>query len=201
MSSTNTDNLKGLILEFKDLIEGQVNLLHDPMDKIAKMQPFIKKILEVHNVSELILASPMGPEIEFDNYETDDNWLGASILDAIDAYVNDSDPEFEWWEPIWVAYVDSNTNKETGLSLYYEDNDEERHIVVRLGIVNGVVKFTRQVVLLDSDWRKTINKESEWLRLENINDFYFLYQLIIILLTKKEVWEYNEKYPQFHKLK
>lgn len=201
MHTKKTDIIKSFITESKDLIESQINLLNDPMDKIAKIQPFIKKILESHNVSELILASPMGLEIEFEKYETDDNWFEASIFDAIDAYVNDSDPEFEWWEPIWVAYVDSNTMEETGLSLYYEDNDEERHIVVRLGIVDGVLKFIRQVVLLDSDWRKTINKESDWLRLENINDYYFLYQLIIILLTKKEVWEYNEKYPQFHKLK
>ena len=165
------------------------------------MQPFIKKILESHNVSEVVLASPMGPEIEFEKYETDDHWLGASIFDAIEAYVNDTDPEFEWWEPIWVAYKDSKTMEETGLSLYNISNDEERHIVVRLGIVDGVVKFMRQVVLFDSDWHKTINKESDWLRLENIADDFFWYQMIVILLTKKEVWEYNEKYPQFHKLK
>ena len=201
MSATTTDNLKSLTLEFKDLVEGQINLLDDPIDKIAKMQPFIKKVLESHNVSELVLASPMGPEIEFEKYETDDNWLGASIFDAIEAYVNDSDPEFEWWEPIWVAYKDSKTYEESGLSLYYESNDEERHIVVRLGIVDGVVKFTRQDVFYDSNYKSTINKESGWLRLENVANDYFWLQLIVILLTKKEVWEYNEKYSKFHKLK
>lgn len=195
------DNLKGLALEFKDMVEGQINLLNDPIDKIAKMQPFIKKVLETQNVSELVLASPMGPEIEFEKYETDDHWLGASIFDAIEAYVNDTDPEFEWWEPIWVAYEDSKPREETGLSLYYENNDDERHIIVRLGIVDGVVKFMRQVVLFDSDWHKTINKESDWLRLENVANDYFWLQLTVILLTKKEVWEYNDKYPQFHKLK
>lgn len=194
------DNLRGLALEFKDLVEGQINLLNDPIDKIAKMQPLIKKVLESQNVSEVVLASPMGPEIEFEKYETDDHWLGASIFDAIEAYVNDTDPEFEWWEPIWVAYKDSKTMEETGLSLYNISNDEERHIVVRLGIVDGVVKFMRQIVLFDSDWHKTINKESDWLRLENIADDFFWCQMIVILLTKKEVWEYNEKYPQFHKL-
>lgn len=194
------DNLKGLALEFKGLVEGQINLLNDPIDKIAKMQPLIKKVLESQNVSEVVLASPMGPEIEFEKYETDDHWLGASIFDAIEAYVNDTDPEFEWWEPIWVTYKDSKTMEETGLSLYNISNDEERHIVVRLGIVDGVVKFMRQIVLFDSDWHKTINKESDWLRLENIADDFFWCQIIVILLTKKEVWEYNEKYPQFHKL-
>lgn len=194
------DNLRGLALEFKDLVEGQINHLNDPIDKIAKMQPFIKKVLESQNVSEVVLASPMGPEIEFEKYETDDHWLGASIFDAIEAYVNDTDPEFEWWEPIWVAYKDSKTMEETGLSLYNISNDEERHIVVRLGIVDGVVKFMRQIVLFDSDWHKTINKESGWVRLENIADDFFWCRMIVILLTKKEVWEYNEKYPQFHKL-
>ena len=201
MSTQETDNQKRLALEFKELIEGQINHLYDPIDSIEKMQLFIKKILESQNVSEVVLASPMGPEIEFEKYETDDHWLGASIFDAIDAYVNDTDPEFEWWEPIWVAYKDSGTNEETGLSLYYESNDEERHIVVRLGIVDGDVKFTRQDVFYDSDFHGTINKETEWLRLYNVPDSYFWYQLIVILLTKKEVWEYNEKYPQFHKLK
>ena len=167
------DNLKGLALEFKDMVEGQINLLNDPIDKIAKMQPFIKKVLEAQNVSELVLASPMGPEIEFEKYETDDHWLGASIFDAIEAYVNDTDPEFEWWEPIWVAYKDSMTMEETGLSLYNISNDEERHIVVRLGIVDGVVKFMRQIVLFDSDWHKTVNKESDWLRLEILPMTFF----------------------------
>ena len=199
------DGLKSLGLEFKDLIDGQLNHLYDPIDKIALMQPFIKKVLESQNVSELVLASPMGPELDFDQYETDDNWLGASIFDLIEDYINDADPEFEWLEPIWIAFKDSKHWEETDLSLYVHKNidefEEERQIVVRLGIFDGIVKFTRQVVLYDSDISKTINKESDWLRLENINDDYFWLKVIEILLTKKEVWEYNEKYPQFHRLK
>lgn len=209
------ESLKGLKKEFNEIYD-RIKTWDDPADKIKILEPFIKKILETAGREELLLACPLGPECRLSDYETDGNSWGEVIQDFIEHFYspgsrtcntsisgnveieleNDEEELLEWLEPAWVAFVDfPNSFEETGLTLYFSDYPD-RKILVRLGIVKGRIKYTHQFCKFnDDDELIRIYPETQWRSLRNIMDADFWMQLIVILLTKQDVWEYNDKYP------
>ena len=172
-------------------IQSRLEGMYDSVEIIEILEPFIKKILDAYGVKEVVLASHLGPECEWEVYETTGNSWGETIQDAIEMYKN-NDPEFDWLEPIWLED-----------SLYYEDAPI-RKIIVRLGFVDGRLKLTNQFLEYDEvaelSGNDTLYSESEWLRMENVPYGDFWIQLTEKLLNEPMIWVYNEKYPEFHRL-
>ena len=193
-------SLQPLIQEFNH-IYSLVTRMEDTVDKIDVLEPFIKKILETAGREELLLASPLGPECRLSDYETEGNSWGEVIQDFIEHFfsdtpANEDDGLLEWLEPAWVAYEDfPDSLEETGLTLYFSDCPN-RKILVRLGIVKGRIKYTQQSCKTNKDGALVnLCQETQWRSLKGIMDADFWMNLIAILLTKPEVWEYNDKYP------
>ena len=79
-------------------IQSRLEGMYDSVEIIEILEPFIKKILDAYGVKEVVLASHLGPECEWEVYETTGNSWGETIQDAIEMYKN-NDPEFDLEKP------------------------------------------------------------------------------------------------------
>ena len=189
----NTIALKKLNEELKSLTP-KIQKIYDPVDQITLISGFIKRILESQEVDEVVLASPFGPDFDWDEYGGT-NYDDETMADCIKAYQTHN-PDFEWLEPYWLDC----------LTVFDHLN---RTTIVRLGIVDGEVKFTKQGLLQpevddipgmpDPRYPATLSSESEWLKLTNIPRPSKWYVIARALLQKTEIWQYNATYPELRK--
>ena len=135
---TALDSLKNELKALKAKGKG----IYDPIDKIGMLAAFIKRILESQGVREVILASPFGPDFHWDEYADGENYCEETMADCIKAYVT-KDPDYRWYEPYWLVYEEPFSNTDC-LTIYDRLNITT---IVRLGIINGEVKFTKQDLL------------------------------------------------------
>lgn len=127
--------------------------IYDPIDKITEIGLLLKSILETNCVNEVVLATPLDCELKLEEYDTIDlvkyfcEGTDHSFLEYIESRKNGSEV-FSWSEPSWIMWNNEDTFDE---SEYYDVlsqyNGLNRTIIVRLGIVDGAIKFTCQKTL------------------------------------------------------
>lgn len=197
--------LKSLEGELND-IKATIKETSDPIDKIAVLADFIKRIIESQGVREVILASPFGPDFHWEEYADGENYCEETMADCIKAY-EAKDPDYRWYEPYWLCYEQPFRDTDC-LTIFDRLNITT---IIRLGIIDGEVKFTKQDLLQreiddipgmpDPNYDEQLCPESEWLKLANIPDPNRWYMIAQALLLKPIIWEYTQTYPQLHRLK
>lgn len=185
---------------------------YDPIDKIEHLGDFIKEILEAYGTNEVVLAAPVEICIDYELLPSTDavkneeeNCEDTAELENLINEISDElkkDQTIQWMDPEWV--------REQGLIemdiYHYNHSLWFGNLIIRIGIVDGAVKFTwqqNQGESSDEICSTGYEKESDWLKLDNMAIFgvKFLVELTDLLLSCPEIWEYTFKYPQFHKLK
>ena len=136
------DSVDKKILTSKlDTVIGELDSIHDPLDKIDRIADFIKEILIAYGTNEVVLATPNSyadtPE-EFEEYITEDY----SSLNEFYEYLKSSD-KIIWCEPYWIY---DHENGHTERSIYfYNLNLWTAKTIVRLGILNDRLMITLQI--------------------------------------------------------
>lgn len=188
--------------------------IYDPIDKITEIGHLLKSILETNGVHEVVLATPLDCELKLEEYDTIDlveyfcEGTDHSFLEYIESRKNGYEV-FSWSEPSWIMWNNTETYDE---SVYYDIlsqyNGLNRTIIVRLGIVDGIVKFTCQKILQEevddlpgcAVGEPEEQPETDWLKLANIASVNKWLLIAHLLLNNDTIWEYSKKYPQLHKL-
>lgn len=201
---------------------------YDPIYKAELLGGLIKEILEAYGTNEVLLATPSNENCEKKPMTRQEKELALKEwIDAIKNGEDCSDDECELWEERideitdkfnrgefieWVSpqWIEDHPKGAIIQEISYHINPyAEETTIVRIGIVDGETKLTWQQTMADRhedlwDRDSCVNfAESDWLKFGNIAHlgFDFLHNLIKMLLSCPEIWEYTFKYPQLHKLK
>lgn len=185
----------------------EVKETKDPIDKIRLISDYIKKVLQSKGVKEVLLASPFGPDFTWDSYADGENYEGMTMLDYVNEYKEHSQ-EIEWLEPNWICYGPGFSDSPYGDFALYDYDDFDRTIVVRVGIVDGELRFTQQTLRQNEvgdlpdcpEGDSQLEPESIWLKPANMPDYIKWDIILSILLNQEEVWEYTAAYPELHRL-
>lgn len=158
----------------------------------------IKSLLDAHRVKEVVLASPVRPDYALSDYED------GFDMEGIEPDISAEDVE-EWWMPEWlINYNDSILELVKDVRAPGDDFPHGRRdstLLVRLGIVDGEVKYTKQPKWFDEiTWDSGEEPESDWLPIASISDLAFWRELLEALGKVNDVWIYTSQYPNLQRL-
>lgn len=180
---------------------GEINEIFSAIqgETFTKIGAAIKSIFQAHGVKEVVLASPVRPDFALSDYAE------GFDLEGIEPDVNAAEVE-EWWMPQWLYdYNDSILELVKDVRAPGDDfphGVRDSTLLVRLGIVDGEVKYTKQPKWFDEiSWDSGEELESDWLPIASIPNLAFWRELLKALTEVKDVWTYTSQYPNLHKLK
>ncbi len=194
-----TVDKKNLTAKLNTVI-GELDSIHDPLDKIDRIADFIKEILIAYGTNEVVLATPNPyadtPE-EFEEYITEDY----SSLNEFYEYLKSSD-KIIWSEPYWI-YDHENGHIER--SIYFYNRSLWTAItIVRLGILNDRLMITLQIGKAnnqdDSTDYDNLEYETDWIKPGNLYSVEDWIDLATLLLSNDDIWKYNKMYPSLRKM-
>ena len=194
-------------------VVAELDNYYDPIDKIEHLGNFIKELLKAYGTNEVLLATPVNVALEYDLLSFPETEAAKNEEDKSEEFVefenliNETSDKLkqnqtiQWMDADWIR----EHNGLTEMDIYHYNNSVWFHfLIVRIGIVDGDVKFTwQQCQSKNLDDCEDYEKETDWLILGNMAVFgvKFLIKLINLLLSCPEIWEYTFKYPQLHKLR
>lgn len=164
-----------------------------------KIGDFIKSLLEDHNTTEVVLASPLGPDYPLDEYEE------SFEMEEIDPEIQAS--EVELWEiPEWIFEYDDSVLDLTKDTRKPDDDFPRDSVdsskIVRLGIVNGKVMYTMQSSSYDEVTDDMeFEPESDWLPIEAMTNPEFWNGIVKALIKVEDIWAFTQKFPRLRRNK
>ena len=193
-------NKKGLNSQL-DTVIGELNRIHDPLDKIDRIADFVKEILIAHGTNEVVLATPNpNPETpeEFEEYIKDDY----SSLDELYDDVKSGNKRF-WSEPYWI--YDNEVGSIVRNIYFYNRTLWTVITIVRLGIIKDKLMVTLQLEKAETenpDWVEVFNLENEadWIKPGNLYSVEDWIDIAKLLLTCDDIWKFNTMYPGLKKM-
>lgn len=194
--SVDKKNLKSML----NTIIGELDSIHDPLDKIDRIADFIKEVLIAYGINEVVLATPIpGAETpeEFGDRITDD-------YESLDELYKDlkSGNKIIWSEPEWV-YNDENASIERNI-YFYNRSLWTAITIVRLGILNDKLMVTLQLGKAENQDDSTdydnIEYETDWIKPGNLYSVEDWLALAKLLLSCDDIWKYNKMYPALRKM-
>ncbi|MCM1139182.1 MAG: hypothetical protein NC453_11490 [Muribaculum sp.] len=195
-------DLKKRLLQEVEECRDHIKDIYEPIDKVEAVGNLLKSIMEAVGVNEVLLASPFNDEVEMEDYSNlDALWTDYTIEDFIAMY-KDKDllhsngfKVFPWYQPEWISMADIDT---------YPDRltpDGPTANIVRIGIIDNVVKFTCQISIGDCAAGPLEDlPETEWLKLQNHIAPNRWLEIAEAIIKIDEILEYTKKYPGLHKL-
>ncbi len=194
---------KNIVSEFRtkfEQIKREEGAYSDPLDYIELIAGFIKELMIAHGTNEIVLATPDNSNEGIEDLEESLEDWGSSLSEIESAIKNNM--QIVWDRPSWIAESDlGDIDREI---YFYNCSEWVYFIVVRLGIVDGELRFTwqrgRAEFQDDASDPDNLNNESVWLKPGNIPMTQFWSRLVSLLLDCEDIWKFTTMYPQLHKL-
>ena len=183
-----------------DTVIGELEGIHDPLDKIDRIADFVKEILIAYGTNEVVLASPnpepLTPE-ELEDCILDDY----SSLDELYEYTK-SGEKIDWDEPYWI--YDNEIGSIERDFYYYNRSLWTAITIVRLGILNDklmvTLQFGKAKFQEDSTDYDNLEPETGWIKPGNLYSVEDWIDLAKLLLSCDDIWKYNKMYPGLRKI-
>lgn len=174
----------------------RIDEIYDPVDKVETVGEFLKYVMEMNKVHEIVLATPMLYEDLKDFHKP--KYADYTIDEKISWYQPGS-PNFYWYEPKWLSntseFYDCLTLEKYNRRGTYEP--DELIMIVRIGIIDGIVKYTSQTAPNEGN----IEPETGWLKMANILDYERWLKIADAIISIPDVMTHSETYKELHSLR
>ena len=193
-----TVDKKNLTAKLNTVI-GELDSIHDPLDKIDRIADFIKEILIAYGTNEVVLATP------FSNADTPDEFEDCikddyESLDELYEYFKRGN-KIVWTQPNWIYDKEGSIDREI---YFYNRSLWTAITIVRLGILNDRLMITLQLGSAENEDDSTdydnLEPETDWIKPGNLYSVEDWIDLAKLLLNCDDVWRFNKLYPGLKKM-